>query len=151
MAGAALVVIATVMLHGPRQLIVPSPSTPPQFVIAKSQPPPAVGRPDRNIVRKLAPTGLLPTLVSPKQDSVVTREQLEFTWESVPRSRYYEVQVVTSEGDPVWEGQTERAVLKFHGDLVLKDGPYFVWILAYSDDGRVQKSAPVRFLVTASR
>jgi hypothetical protein len=93
----------------------------------------------------------LPTLVSPKQDSVVALEQLVFKWKSVPRSRYYEIHVVTSEGDPVWEGQSDRAVLKFPGDLILKDGPYFVWISAYLDDGRVQKSAPVRFLVTASR
>ncbi len=150
-AGTAFVVIATFVLRSPQQLIVRSPSAPAAPVIAKSEPAPTVSRPDRDIVRKLAPTGLLPTLISPKQDNVVAREQLEFKWKLVPRSRYYEIHLVTSEGDLVWAGQSDRVALKLPGDLTLKDGPYFVWISAYLDDGRVQKSAPVRFLVTASR
>jgi hypothetical protein len=151
MAGTAFVVIATFMLRSPQQLIVPSPSAPAAPVIAKSEPAPTVRRPDRDIVRKLAPTSLSPILIFPKRDSVVAREQLEFKWKPVPRSRYYDIHVVTSDGDMVWAGQSDRVVLKLPGDLTLKDGPYFVWISAYLDDGRVQKSAPVRFLVTASR
>ena len=151
MAGTALVVIATLMLRSPQHLVVPSPSSPAAPVIAKSEPAPTVGQTSPDIVRKLAPTGLLPTLISPKQDNVVTLEQLEFKWKPVPHSRYYEVHVVTFEGEPVWEGQSDRAVLKFPVDLILKDGSYFVWILAHLEDGRVQKSAAVRFLVTSSR
>jgi Putative zinc-finger len=150
-AGTALVVIATFMLRSPQQLLVPSPSIPSPPVIAKSEPAPTLNGADHDVVRKIAPTDLLPTIIFPKQDNAVTREQLEFKWMPVPRSRYYEVHVVTSEGDLVWEGQSDRAVLKFPGDRIPKDGPYFVWISAYLDDGRVQKSAPVRFLVTASR
>lgn len=149
-AGTAMV-IATLMLRSPQQLIVPSPSAPAAPVIAKSEPAPTVSRPDRDIVRKLAPTGLLPTLISPKQDNVVAREQLEFKWKPVPQSRYYEIHVVNSEGDLVWEGPSDQVVLKLPGDLTLREGPYFVWISAYLYDGRIQKSAPVRFLVTASR
>ena len=150
-AGTAFVVIVTLILRSPQQGIAPSPSAPAAPVIAKSEPAPTVNRPDRDIVRKLAPTGLLPTLIFPKRDNMVAREQLEFKWKPVPRSRYYEIHVVTSEGDLVWASQSDRDVLKFPGDVTLKEGPYFVWISAYLDDGRVQKSAPVRFVVTASR
>jgi hypothetical protein len=135
-AGTAFVVIAALMLRSSQQVIVPSPT---------------LNRPDRDVVRKLAPSGVLPTLIFPKRDNVVTREQLEFKWKPVPRSRYYEIHMVTSEGDLVWHGQSDRAVLRFPDDLILKDGPYFVWISAYLDDGRIQKSSPVRFLVAASR
>ena len=150
-AGTAFVGIATLMLRSPQQLIVPSPSAPAAPVIAKSEPAPAVRRRDPDIVRKLAPSGLLPILISPKQDNLVAREQLEFKWKPVPQSRYYEIHVVNSEGDLVWEGPSDQVVLKLPGDLTLRDGPYFVWISAYLYDGRVQKSAPVRFLVTVSR
>ena len=151
MAGTAFVVIATFMFRSPQELIMPSPPAPTAPMIAKSEPAPTVRRPDRDIVRKLAPTGLSPTLIFPKRGSVIAREQLEFKWKPVPRSRYYEIHVVTSDGDLVWAGQSDQVVLKLPGDLILKDGPYFVRISAYLDDGRVQKSAPVRFLVTASR
>jgi hypothetical protein len=150
-AATAFVVIATLTPRSPQQLIVPSPYAPAAPVIGKSEPAPTLNRPGRDVVRKLAPTGLLPALIFPKRDKVVAREQLEFKWKPVPRSRYYEIHVVTSEGDLVWEGQSDRAVLKVPDDLKLKDGPYFVWISAYLDDGQIQKSAPVRFLVTASR
>jgi tetratricopeptide (TPR) repeat protein len=40
--------------------------------------------------------------------------------------------------------------LKVPSDVTLRDGPYFVRISAYLDDGRVQESAVIRFQVTDS-
>jgi uncharacterized protein YfaP (DUF2135 family) len=103
------------------------------------------------MVRKLTSAVALPRLVFPKPDEVVTRDRLVFNWKAVPRSRYYELHVVTPEGEPVWEAQSEAAFLKVPSDVTLNDGSYFVWISAYLDDGRVQKSAVIRFQVAASR
>ena len=101
--------------------------------------------------RKLTSAVVLPSVIFPKPDSVVTHGQLEFKWKPVPRSRYYELHVVTPEGEPVWEAQSEAPFLKVPSDVTLRDGSYFVRISAYLDDGRVQKSAVTRFQVAASR
>jgi hypothetical protein len=151
MAGVAFVVTATLMLRSPQQLIMPTPSAPAAPVIAKSEPAPNLSPPVADMVRKLTPADALPSVVFPKPDNVVTRDRLEFTWKAVPRSRYYEIHVVTPEGEPVWEAQSEAAFLKVPSDVTLNNGSYFVWISAYLDDGRVQKSAVIRFQVAASR
>jgi len=151
MAGIALVVIATLMLRSPRQLIVPATLAPAAPEIAKSKPAPTLSPPVVDMVRKLPSEVALPSLVFPKPDKVVPRDRLEFKWKPVPRSRYYEVHVVTPEGDPVWEAQSQTAFLKVPSNVGLTDGSYFVWISAYSDDGRVQKSSVIRFQVTGPR
>lgn len=151
MAGVAFVVIVTLVFRSPRQLIVPAPPAPAAPVIAKSEPAPTPSPPVADTVRKLTTAVALPTLVFPKPDKVVTRDRLEFKWKTVPRSRYYELHVVTPEGEPVWAAQSEAAFLKVPSDVTLKDESYFVWITAYLDDGRVLKSAVIRFQVAASR
>ena len=150
-AGVAFVVIATLMLRSPQQLIMPAPSAPAAPVIAKSEPAPNLSPRVADMVRKLRSADALPSVVFPKPDKVVTRDRLEFTWKAVPRSRYYEIHVVTPEGEPVWEAQSEAAFLKVPSDVTLNNGSYFVWISAYLDDGRLQKSAVIRFQVAASR
>ena len=151
MAGVAFVVIATLMLRSPQQLIGPAPSAPSAPVIAKSEPASTISEPVADVERKLTSAVVSPSVIFPKPDSVVTHGQLEFKWKAVPRSRYYELHVVTPEGEPVWEAQSEAPFLKVTSDVRLRDGPYFVSISAYLDDGRVQKSAVTRFQVAASR
>jgi len=151
MAGTAFLVITSVVLRSPEQLIIPSPSTPTAPVIAKSEPAPTLSPPAHEIVRKPASADLLPSVVSPHRGSIVARERLEFRWTTVPHSRYYEIHVVTSEGDLVWESQSEGSVLRPPADVKLNDDSYFVWITAYLENGREAKSAPVRFSLASSR
>jgi hypothetical protein len=151
MAGVTFVVIVTLMLRSPRQLIVPTPSAPAPPLIAKSESAPTLSPPVADMVRKLTSADALPSIVFPKPDKVVTRDRLEFKWKAVPRSRYYEIHVVTPQGEPVWEAQSEAVFLKVPTNVTLNDGPYFVWISAYLEDGRVQKSAVMRFQVTGFR
>jgi len=150
MAGVAFMVIASLMLRSPRQLVVPVPSAPAAPLIAKSEPAPT-RPPVVDMVRRLTSAVALPSLVFPKPDEVVTRDRLVFNWKAVPRSRYYELHVVTPEGEPVWEAQSQTAFLKVPSNVGLTDGSYFVWISAYLDDGRVQKSSVIRFQVTGYR
>ena len=90
-------------------------------------------------------------IVSPQPGSIVPRERLKFEWKAVPNSRYYQVHVATSEGDPVWEGQSEGSTLRPPYDIAFNNGPYFVWITAYLEDGREAKSAPIKFSLALSR
>jgi len=149
-AGVGIAVIVALFLRSPEQLVVSSPSAPSAPVIAKAEPAPTFEPPVAHIERNLTSREVLPQIVSPKQGKVVPRDQLKFQWKPLLGARYYEIHVVTPEGDLVWEGQSEAAILKFPSDVTLKDGPYFVWISANLADGRVPKSIPVRFLVSTS-
>jgi hypothetical protein len=65
----------------------------------------------------------------------------------MPQSRKYEVRVVRSDGDLVWEGQTDKSAVQVPAEVTVKEGSYFVWITAFLEDGHTAKSAPVHFLV----
>jgi len=151
--GAACALIVTLLLRSPEQVNLPSiplaATTP--TVIAKSEPAPALRQPSGEVERKLTASGHLPMIIFPQKNNVVTPGQLEFNWKAIPQARYYEIRVVTADGDLVWSGQSENLNLKPPSNLQLKDGPYFVWLSAYIEGGAVQKSAPVRFVVRASR
>jgi hypothetical protein len=88
-------------------------------------------------------------LISPRDGSVTGLNKLVFRWKPVAGARYYEINVVTSEGDPVWQGKSSKTNANLSPGAALKDGTYFVWITAYLADGRLHKSAPVSFVVNA--
>jgi len=149
-AAMALIVLITVIIslvREPQKLFVSSPPPPSAPMIAKAEPLTVRNSPLRDILRKPALSEALPVILYPRQDSAVVREHLEFKWTPVSRSQYYEISVVTSDGDLLWEGQTQKSVLHLPSDVVLKRGEYFVWITTYLADGRVAKSSPVRFVV----
>ena len=149
-AAMALIVLITAiisLLRGPQKLLVSSPPPPTAPLVAKAEPLTVSRTPPREILRKPQLSEALPVMLSPHPDSAVVREHLEFNWTPVSHSRYYEINVVTSDGDLLWEGQTEKPVLRLPSNIVLKRGSYFVWITAYLADGRVTKSSPVRFVV----
>ena len=150
--GAACALIVTLWFSSPQQVNLPTPpaATAPT-VIAKSEPAPTLRQPSREVERNLAASSHVPALIFPQKNNVLTAQQLEFKWNAIPQSRYYEIRVVTADGDLVWSAQSENLKLKPPSDLELKDGAYFVWISAHLEDGPVQKSAPVRFVIRASR
>jgi hypothetical protein len=149
--GTAILLITVIVLRGPERVRVPSTSGPAAPVIAKSEPVPALHAHVHEIVRKPPSADLLVRVVSPHPGTIVARERLTFEWKAVPHSRYYQVHVATSEGDPVWEGQSEGSTLRPPADIAFNDGPYFVWITAYLEDGREAKSAPIKFSLALSR
>jgi hypothetical protein len=140
----ALLVAGSVVLHKPESLIIQSPPSPSAPIIAKSEP---LAVPRTDVVRKPTSTEPLLSIVSPRQKSVVSRDQLKFVWKSIAKASYYEVRVVTSDGDLVWQGQTEKTDLQAPRDVVVRDGSYFVWVTAYLTDGRLAKSAPLKFVL----
>jgi hypothetical protein len=147
----AIIVLAStlaVVFRNPGRVIVLSPPvSPPGPVVAKSEAVAVPKEPVRDIVRKPRTTDPVPDILSPLPDSVVRGDRLEIRWKPISQSRYYEVRVVTSEGDLVWDNQTQKSTLRLPSDLALKEGSYFVWVTANLADGRIAKSPPVRFLV----
>jgi len=149
-AAVALIVLITVilsMLREPKELLVASPPPPSAPMIAKAELPMVHDSPRREILRRPEVSEMLPVILSPQRDGAVVRGNLQFNWKPVSRSRYYKISVVASEGDLLWEGQTEKSTLQVPSDVVLDPGAYFVWITAYLADGRVARSSPVRFVI----
>ena len=143
----AVLVAGSVVLHKPESLMIQSPPSPSAPIIAKSEPPAVPRTVVHDLVRKSTSTEPLLRIVSPRPKSVVSRDQLKFGWKSIAQASDYEVRVVTSDGDLVWQGQTEKTDLQVPRDVVVRDGSYFVWITAYLTDGRLAKSAPLRFVL----
>jgi hypothetical protein len=146
-AAVVLFVMATIVLQRPEQLTPLSPRAPSAPLIAKSEPAVAPRATIPEIVRKPRTAELTPTMLTPTPGSVVATKQLHFSWKPLSHARDYAVRVVTSDGDLVWEGQTERSSVQFPPDVPLAKGSYFAWITASLADGRTAKSPPVRFLV----
>ena|SRR5436190_13107505 len=147
LAGIALLAVVTVVVRKPEKLVVVSPPVPSAPLVAKNEPAAAVRTPVGDVVRKPRTPEFVPTILAPQADSIVSKDRLRFRWKPIPQSRNYEVRVVQSDGDLVWEGQTDKSALRLPSDVTVKDGSYFVLITAYLEDGRTAKSAPVRFLI----
>lgn len=98
------------------------------------------------VVRSKTAEDLLPKLISPRDGAVVRREDLEFRWEPVSDAIFYEVRVMSAEGDLVFEGQTEDTRLKLGSTAPLVPGTkYFVVARAHLRQGKAAKSSLVSF------
>ncbi len=147
LAAVAVVLLTVVFLDKPESLVIVKPASPSAPLIAKSEPLATPRTTVSDIVRKPPSSDPLPSVLLPRPDSIVRRQGLKVGWKSIAQSRYYEVRLLTSDGDLVWQGQTEKSDLQIPGDAVVREGSYFVWITAHLADGRTAKSAPVKFVV----
>jgi hypothetical protein len=77
---------------------------------------------------------------------VVARPDLEFRWREIPGALYYEVRVVTADGDVAWETKSTGAAVRPPHDLALAAGQkYFVWIRAHLPEGKALQSRASAF------
>lgn len=89
-------------------------------------------------------------VVFPAPDSVVSRKDLQFRWEAVRGTLYYEVRLVTAEGDLVWEQKVDGDSVRLPADVKLKlqrSHRYFVLIQADLAEGKTIESRAVAFAV----
>ena len=87
-------------------------------------------------------------LLTPDDGATVDPGRLDLRWTAVRQGLFYEVQVLSEEGDLVWEGRTEAVEMRLPGDAGLDPGrEYFVWVRAYLPDGKTLKSPVVGFHV----
>lgn len=85
-------------------------------------------------------------LIFPREGSVLPHSEVEFRWKSVRGSHFYEIRVVTAEGDVVWEGRVETTRARLPDNIELVPGrEYFVSVRAYLPEGKTLKSPTVRF------
>jgi hypothetical protein len=90
-----------------------------------------------------------PKLLLPHEGAVVKRENLEFRWQSVADSTFYEVSIVTASGDQVMVRQTEETRLELSSEAKLISGEkYFVSVRAHLREGKTVRSSVVSFRIS---
>jgi Putative zinc-finger len=90
-------------------------------------------------------------LIVPSIGATIKPNQLRFEWTAATNASYYDVRLMTSEGQLVWEERSDQANVRPPTALKIAPGNYFVWVTAYLNDGRELQSAPSRFRVPAGR
>jgi len=89
-------------------------------------------------------------LLEPRSGSIVRGQGLSFRWKAVAKIMYYEIRVVDSEGDPVWQAESTAPAAQVPSNVSLRPGKYFVWVRAYLTDGRTLKSETITFQIASS-
>ncbi len=84
------------------------------------------------------------SILFPAQGAAIDSSKPEFRWSGVDQSLYYEFQVLSDNGDILWEGRTEETQLQLPPEFKLdRDTSYFVWVRVYLPDGKTIKSKAV--------
>ena len=154
-ASALAVVLLVVTVQRRQPASMPGPLTPvtPQIEESSSPSPPkvpeAVPRPDRS--RSFNAKSAIPTLLSPQEGTMLASKQSEFRWTGVPGALFYEVEVLTVDGNIVWTGRAQGTQVAIPKQAALKQGKYFVWVRAHLADGKTRKSQAVSFQISAER
>jgi hypothetical protein len=90
-------------------------------------------------------------LITPSKGTTLKPNQLWFEWTATPNASYYQIRIMTAEGQLVWEGRSDLAHVQVPSVPRIAPGDYFVWVSAYLNDGRELQSSPTRFRVLAER
>ena len=84
------------------------------------------------------------SILFPAQGAAIDSSRPEFRWSGVDQSLYYEFQVLSDNGDILWEGRTEETQLQLPPEFKLDHNTsYFVWVRVYLPDGKTIKSKAV--------
>src|SRR5215467_637267 len=145
----ACIVLTVTLLHTEQDLKTPVSPTPTAPEISKSASPRFLE--PNEVYRGSTSPQQGPIVTSPVADSVLAPNRLEFRWKPVPHAVYYQVRVVTSEGELVWQSDTTANLIKIQDRLALQSGKYFVLVSAVMENGRTKKFDPLRFRVSGAQ
>jgi hypothetical protein len=106
------------------------------------------GRPPDTTTRMVAPAGGALQVLSPGPGSAVDPSRLVFSWTEVPGSPYYDLRIVTDEGDVIVEQRVKSTSWQSSTPLGLKRGAeYFVLVEAYPSGDKALSSRHVPFRI----
>ena len=110
---------------------------------------PAAGSRAREAVRNTPPAASALMLLSPSDNQMLPLERLDLSWRHVPGVVYYDLQIVTEEGNVVWSGRADGTSTRLPAGHGLQAGQkYFVWVRAHLSGGGTVKSPAVPFRVS---
>ncbi len=149
---AGLVVVAALTLRQhqrqPRATYPEAPATPSVQMPSESGQADSSQHLDVPTLRNRAANSQVPAVLYPLPESTVLRSAVEFRWEPVRATLYYQVRLVTAEGEPVWEQRTEKTSVRLPRGVNLTSGhKYFVSVRAHLEEGKNVRSKAVPFSV----
>lgn len=98
--------------------------------------------------RSIDTRALVPDLLEPAAGSVLETEDATFRWRELPGSLYYDIRLVTAQGDLVWEERVNDTRWNLPVEVRLEDGAdYFVRVDAFLAEGKRVSSRHVQFTV----
>jgi hypothetical protein len=85
-------------------------------------------------------------LLAPEENSALSRAAADIRWREVPGALYYQVFVLSEDGDVVWQRQEAGTSLRLPDDHPLRAGTnYFVRVRGYLSGGGTVSSTAVSF------
>ena len=138
-AAAAVVVLAMVFTFGKYSNDNIAPESP-----ASLLPPVATVPQSRNI----DPDALRPRILAPHEGAVIDAGKTLFRWTEIPGSLYYDIRIITGEGDMVWQDRINDTEWALPGHFELEPGAqYYVRVDAYLAEAKSVSSRHLLFTV----
>jgi len=100
---------------------------------------------DTRETRTIGPAALGPRFLEPEEGLAIASGDGVFRWTAVPNSLYYQLRIVSDEGDLLWQERVDGTEWKLPAGLVLSPGAeYYVRVDAYMSEA---KSLPSGYLL----
>jgi hypothetical protein len=113
---------------------------------------PVAAKAEARAVRQAPSVASRPEIEFPSEGQAVGAQDLEFRWRGMDGALFYEVSVVTFEGDVVWHGQADNTHARLPATVVLAPGHrYYVSVSALLSQGKTVKSSTIGFNLAAGR
>jgi len=104
--------------------------------------------PERESIRAGYVHRLGPELVLPREGAAMKPNAVEFRWTASPRALFYEIRVLTADGDLLWQTRAEGLETRPPAEVTFRPGQrYFVTVSAWLPEGNAAKSGVVGFQV----
>jgi hypothetical protein len=86
-------------------------------------------------------------IISPQRGEKVDPRELNFRWSAAEGALFYELQVISDDGDVLWETRCHATSIRFPPTVHLVKGKnYYVRLLVHATGGSVEQSKPVEFV-----
>jgi hypothetical protein len=107
---------------------------------------PGAASDDYRAVRASGASTPVPALLSPVDGTTLRRADLDFAWAQIDGALYYEVEILSGDGDTLWQARASTNREHPPESLYLEPGKtFYVWVRAYLADGKTVKSPAVSF------
>jgi len=94
-------------------------------------------------------SGMPLEILYPQEGGVVPADEVEFRWATAERALFYEVSLVTADGDLVWQSRIEETQTRLPPEVqLIPKERYYVWIRAQFSEGGSVKSKTIAFEVS---
>lgn len=102
--------------------------------------------------RSIEPTSAIPELLSPMANGSVVLQDLRFEWKLVPDSLFYDIRIVSDDGELIAEQRVWETTWTLPADIDLQVGDeYFVRVDAFVSEGKALSSEHIAFRVKATQ